>query len=322
MLLRCPYLRLPRPFGASLSCPSCPARRNAYHPGLQRFISEDPAGFGAGDSNLYAYVFNSPTDLTDPSGENPLVVGCVVGAAIGGGMSYASQRLAGRKVNWADVGREAAGGCIGGLASEGIGWVLGRALGFAFGFADDLLRGACRANSFTGDTPVLMADGTTKRIADVKVGEMVMAADPQTGERGPRRVTDLIVGTGNKDLVDVQIDGHTITATDRHPFWLADQRRWQDAKDLEPGDLLRTSAGTYVQVDALRKRTQVRTVYNLSVDGIHTYHVAAGSQNILVHNCASRWLGGSPYGKKGGPAHQQMVADAVRDIQSRGLVAK
>ncbi len=33
-----------------------------------RFISEDPIGFQAGDSNLYRYVFNSPIRYTDPDG--------------------------------------------------------------------------------------------------------------------------------------------------------------------------------------------------------------------------------------------------------------
>src|SRR5437899_7058243 len=35
-------------------------RARYYHPGLQRFVSEDPIGFAAGDANLYAYVQNSP----------------------------------------------------------------------------------------------------------------------------------------------------------------------------------------------------------------------------------------------------------------------
>ena len=39
-----------------------------YHPTLQRFISEDPIDFAGGDPNLYAYVFNDPTGLRDPSG--------------------------------------------------------------------------------------------------------------------------------------------------------------------------------------------------------------------------------------------------------------
>jgi RHS repeat-associated protein len=43
-------------------------RARYYSPALQRFISEDPIGFAGGDTNLYVYVFNSPTNYTDPSG--------------------------------------------------------------------------------------------------------------------------------------------------------------------------------------------------------------------------------------------------------------
>jgi len=43
-------------------------RERYYHPGLSRFISEDPLDFAAGDSNLYRYVLDNPTNLTDPLG--------------------------------------------------------------------------------------------------------------------------------------------------------------------------------------------------------------------------------------------------------------
>jgi RHS repeat-associated protein len=43
-------------------------RARYYDPSLGRFISEDPIGFSAGDTNLYRYVSNSPTNFTDPSG--------------------------------------------------------------------------------------------------------------------------------------------------------------------------------------------------------------------------------------------------------------
>src|SRR5262249_5717621 len=33
-----------------------------------RFLSRDPAGFGAGDPNLYRFVGNNPANATDPSG--------------------------------------------------------------------------------------------------------------------------------------------------------------------------------------------------------------------------------------------------------------
>jgi RHS repeat-associated protein len=47
-------------------------RARYYHPRLQRFIAEDPIGFKGGDTNLYAYVFNTPTNLLDPSGNSPV----------------------------------------------------------------------------------------------------------------------------------------------------------------------------------------------------------------------------------------------------------
>lgn len=43
-------------------------RARYYNPRLQRFISEDPMGFKAGDTNLYAYVGNGPYNFSDPLG--------------------------------------------------------------------------------------------------------------------------------------------------------------------------------------------------------------------------------------------------------------
>jgi len=43
-------------------------RARAYHPGLGRFMSEDPKGFDAGDYNLFRYCHNDPIDFTDPMG--------------------------------------------------------------------------------------------------------------------------------------------------------------------------------------------------------------------------------------------------------------
>jgi len=39
-----------------------------YDAKIGRWLSEDPIGFEAGDANLYRYVGNSPTNLTDPAG--------------------------------------------------------------------------------------------------------------------------------------------------------------------------------------------------------------------------------------------------------------
>ena len=50
--------------------------RNRYYSStLQRFISQDPVDFAAGSSNLYGYVSDNPTNLTDPDGEGFLDCG-------------------------------------------------------------------------------------------------------------------------------------------------------------------------------------------------------------------------------------------------------
>jgi RHS repeat-associated protein len=43
-------------------------RARYYDSAVGRFISVDPMGFGAGDTNLYRYVGNNSTNATDPSG--------------------------------------------------------------------------------------------------------------------------------------------------------------------------------------------------------------------------------------------------------------
>ena len=93
-------------------------------------------------------------------------------------------------------------------------------------------------NSFVPGTLVLLADGTTKPIDEIEIGDWVWASDPETGEAGARQVTDLIYGEGEKGLVDITVDGQVITATDNHPFWVSSRSAWIDAADLQAGDTL------------------------------------------------------------------------------------
>ncbi|WP_306371056.1 polymorphic toxin-type HINT domain-containing protein [Nocardiopsis sp. CC223A] len=79
--------------------------------------------------------------------------------------------------------------------------------------------------------------------------------------------------------------GDVVIATDEHPFWVPDLKAWVDAVDLAPGMWLQTSAGTWVQINAVQAWSQSATVHNLTVQGVHTYHVATGSLDVLNHNC-------------------------------------
>ncbi|NUO55589.1 MAG: RHS repeat protein, partial [Hamadaea sp.] len=96
--------------------------------------------------------------------------------------------------------------------------------------------------SFSSDTLVMMADGTTKPIEDVRVGDQVLAADPRTA--GSSAGTVIATWVHGDELVDLQIgrlDGSgkaTVTTTDDHLFWNETDRQWEPASAIDPGDRL------------------------------------------------------------------------------------
>ncbi|MFF0205897.1 polymorphic toxin-type HINT domain-containing protein [Streptomyces sp. NPDC005017] len=151
---------------------------------------------------------------------------------------------------------------------------------------------------FLAGTDVLMADGTTKDIEDIEIGDEIEATDPDTGESGSRRVTSLIVTDGDKHFNELSIATRggieKLTATHEHPFWSPSERRWIDAADLEAGMTLLTDAGATVVVIANRAFSRPARTYNLTVDDLHTYYVLAGKTPVLVHNsgpgCGSIWI--------------------------------
>ncbi|MEV4282268.1 polymorphic toxin-type HINT domain-containing protein [Actinoplanes xinjiangensis] len=148
-------------------------------------------------------------------------------------------------------------------------------------------------NSFLPGTPVLLADGGSRSIDSLRVGDLIVATDPVTGLTAAKPVTRTITGDGDKRLVEITIDTDgdrgtataTVTATHNHPFWVPALSEWVDAEKLSPQQWLRTSAGTHVQIAAIRHHAANTRVHNLTVADIHTYYVLADEVPVLVHNC-------------------------------------
>ncbi|MEU6622048.1 polymorphic toxin-type HINT domain-containing protein [Streptomyces litmocidini] len=141
---------------------------------------------------------------------------------------------------------------------------------------------------FLAGTKVLMANGAKKNIEDVRVGDKVLATDPETGRTALRPVTALISTKGFKRLNKLSIETPAgtkkITATAEHPFWIPSQREWVNAGDLRPGMKLATADGTRAEIaDNHAYAKNVRT-YNFTVADLHTYYVLAGQTPVLVHN--------------------------------------
>ncbi|MFD6556375.1 Hint domain-containing protein, partial [Streptomyces sp. NPDC058398] len=144
---------------------------------------------------------------------------------------------------------------------------------------------------FLAGTDVLMADGSTKDIENIKLGDKVLATDPKTGKTGPRKVTRLIRTEGDKRFNELSIATKNgiekLTATHGHPFWSPSQHDWIPAGSLKPGMTLRTTGGHTVIVTGNHPFTKHTRTYNLTVSGLHTYYVLAGATPVLVHdsNC-------------------------------------
>ena len=54
------------------------------------------------------------------------------------------------------------------------------------------------SNSFVPGTKVVMADGSSKPIEEVELGDYVLATDPETGQTVSRKVVATVTGEGKR----------------------------------------------------------------------------------------------------------------------------
>ncbi|MFJ9949371.1 RHS repeat-associated core domain-containing protein [Kitasatospora sp. NPDC091207] len=188
--------------------------------------------------------------------------------------------------------------------------------------AEDAVAAACPRpiavpHSFPPTTPVLLADGNTKPIAEIAVGDQVLATDPQTNTTTAETVTDTIVTPDDTLFTDLTLTSDTtpraspttLTSTQHHPFWDTTTNRWTEAADLQPGHTLLTPDGTPVTIQSTRNyQTTPTEARDLTVSTLHTYYVLAGATPVLVHNV-------SPEQCQLGVQGMDHVTSGVLDIQ-------
>ena len=147
---------------------------------------------------------------------------------------------------------------------------------------------------FDAGSQVLMADGTTKNIEDVVVGDIVISLNEDTGEFIPQTVKHTIVKHNSNDLVYVNLsNGTQIGMRAYHP--LLTTEGWKSLRPelaetqieagnvalLEVGDIL-VCYGENVTIISIETRPEIENydTYNLSIDGYHNYIV----NGVVVHN--------------------------------------
>ncbi|MGW1062141.1 RHS repeat-associated core domain-containing protein [Micromonospora rubida] len=150
-------------------------------------------------------------------------------------------------------------------------------------------KSGCAKHSFDPATPVVMADGSSRPIAEIVVGDKVMAHDPETGATSTQAVDTLHVNQ-DEALTDLAVRNEggsfvTVKTTQHHPFWSESRDRWVNAADLQPTERLKTPNGALVTVAKVHNFSGDELMRDLTVANVHTYYVIAGNTPVLVHNC-------------------------------------
>ena len=151
---------------------------------------------------------------------------------------------------------------------------------------ESLKKGASRlGNCFVAGTPVVMADGSTKPIEDVKVGDEVMSRDEndRDGEVKAKKVVQLFKHLATKTLALRFAGGEHIETTSGHPFYVEGQGFVQ-AGELGIGNSIVTRAGPSVAIESIERNDESASVYNFEVEEFHTYFVGKVNDGLWVHN--------------------------------------
>ncbi len=148
---------------------------------------------------------------------------------------------------------------------------------------------------FAPGTLVLMGDGSSKPIEDIRVGDLVRCEEPNTSHKVEIKPVTELHHNWTKQFIHIRVtelslDQTTpysskhpktdqvseILATGEHPFWTVN-RGWVFAHSLQPGDkLLEPDGKEPVVVSAVESPTLCST-YNLTIEGTHTFFVLDGT---------------------------------------------
>jgi RHS repeat-associated protein len=262
-----------------------------YDPSLGRWVSKDPERFEGG-TNLYLYAGGDPVNYVDPGGDLPIAAWALIGMV-------ATSALA------VDSSDDTAGHIL--VAEVGL---------------DIMMLGETRRACFATDTPVLTAEGE-RPIQEVRQGDLVWARDDTTGRTELRPVTKVFV-TPDKPLLALVVehgDGTTevIRATEEHQFASA-TGGWMTARMLEPGQQILTASGADARVVTQWTEPGQHTVYNLEVEGLHTYFVGDGG--LWVHNtCGADEFGFHRVRYGSHAASELAMAERMADRSYRGNLA-
>jgi hypothetical protein len=136
--------------------------------------------------------------------------------------------------------------------------------------------GAEQGGCFLPGTKVLMSNGETRNIEDVRIGDQVLSLiDSNSGNK--KIVT--VQGVHSYLVDNYMVINNELEVTGEHEIFL--NGKWDYAGNAKVGDTLVDSEGVMLEIESLERINQPETrVYNLNVDKTHTYF----ADGIYVHN--------------------------------------
>ena len=148
-----------------------------------------------------------------------------------------------------------------------------------------------QTSCFPADTPIMMADGTTKNIENVKANDKVLSRDEQ-GNNTSSTVIDTLQPI-SKNICQIKYtNGDILDVTKGHPLYT--RYGWKSIDPAETakedpgvpvsrllvGDFINKVDGSWPQVSSISCQEKSIQTYNLVVDNVHTYFASG----FLAHN--------------------------------------
>lgn len=128
---------------------------------------------------------------------------------------------------------------------------------------------------FAAGTKVLLAGGKEKNIEDIKPGELILT---RLNDKSSRLVQAVVKSVHAQDAAGYLIINGDLKVTLNHILWV--NGSWQEAGNIQNGDLLLDKSGNYKEVTSVEWQAGKFKVYNLEVEKHRTFF----ANGYWVHN--------------------------------------
>lgn len=136
--------------------------------------------------------------------------------------------------------------------------------------------GAEKGGCFLAGTQIRMADGTTKGIEDIRVGDAIVT---RQADNNGHIVTAVVQGTSSHTVNTYLVINGSLKITPEHVVF--SNGEWKPIGNVRVGDYMIGDDGKQVKINSIERHVQLgTTVYNIVVNKYHTYF----ANGLYVHN--------------------------------------